>query len=128
MKFITGDAALTIRLEGMEQVWALRRSLQIKREQVWNMQWYSHLLMPKRELGWRIGGTGVPGLLYAGLFTGSKGKSFVYLKRPRRLGDGIKLSGLLMIELRHPLYKRILLSVADQAAANEAREWWLGRP
>jgi hypothetical protein len=85
--------------------------------------WQEGIVMPRRELGLRIGGAGLPGLLYAGRFAGNEGLNFVYLQRPQREHDGVKLANVLTLELRNSRYHRMVFTT-NPDIAEQIITWW----
>jgi hypothetical protein len=125
MKFVIDDDILTIKFEGLEQVWAFKRRLIVPRIKIERAVWQPGVVLPRGELGLRVGGTGLPSVLYAGRFAGRDGLNFVYLKRPQ-YDHGVKLANALTLEMRDYRYQRIILTIDDPAMATDLIAWWSG--
>jgi hypothetical protein len=124
MRFHMEDDSLAVIFEGAEQFWALKRRLVISKMDIAHAEWVEGELLPRHELGWRVGGTGLPGVLYAGRFAGSSGLNFVYLQHPMREAGGVKLHHVLTLELRDNRYKRLLLTIDKPDIAERIIAWW----
>src|SRR5437870_1740594 len=98
MRFHMEDDSLTVIFEGGEQFWALKRRLVVPKADISHAEWLEGELLPRHELGWHAGGTGIPGVLYAGRFEGRDGLNFVYLQHPTRGVGGVKLRHVLTLE------------------------------
>jgi hypothetical protein len=118
------DTALKIVFEGAEQLWALKRQLRIEKVDIVRADWEEVEVLPRHELGWRVGGTGLPGILFAGRFAGSDGLNFVYLRHPLRGTGGYQLNHVLTLELRNRNYKRVFLTLDKPDIAERIIAWW----
>lgn len=114
MMFLAEDDRLVITMEGWEIVWALRRRLIIPKSSIQTVQWTPQLSYPGRLL--RIGGTGWPGVLYAGNWRGNGMWHFLYLRQPHGWGwsrtGAITAANVLTITTRDFLYQQILITCA----------------
>ena len=124
MRFIIEDDTLTIKFQGMEQFWALRRQIVVPKVNIVRAKWQENAVVSRRELGWRFPGSALPGLLFAGRFIGSKGSNFVYVLRPQGLFGDIKIKHLLTLELRNSGYKRLLFTINKPQMAEQIIAWW----
>lgn len=82
MKIIPSPENLTIQLQGLERFFALRSKITIPREKIVRMQFHGTFENHGRTL-LRVGGTGAPGLLYAGNFRSEGLPFFLYVQRPK---------------------------------------------
>lgn len=126
MKFLIEDDALTITFEGVEQLWALKHRLVVPKVNISLAIWQEGVVIPRSELGLRIGGTAIPGLLYAGRFVGSSGANFVYLQRARQQGLAVKVRHVLTLELKHSHYQRFIFTIDKPDIAEHIITWWSG--
>jgi hypothetical protein len=103
---IHGDR-VRFEVEGWDQLWALKSQLEIPLAHVRSVR-----VDPEPARGWwhglRLPGTQIPGVLTAGTFIQHDGAVFYDVHNPERT---------IVLELAHELYKRLVLEVADPAAA-----------
>lgn len=83
MKFIEDETALTIRLEGAEQFWGLRRRIVIPRDKITDLSWHPQYMADAPIV--RFAGTALPGVLYSGHFR-TNGTWVFYSYGVRRVG------------------------------------------
>lgn len=123
MKIIAEGEALTIKLEGFEAVASLRRKIVIPRQHITNLTWQPVFTTNQREI--RLGGTGLPGLLYAGNWWGKGGWYFLYLHRPQGhpLAGGLSAQNVLSLDLAEYPYKAIWLTCQPDIGAS-LLNWW----
>lgn len=127
MIFHIEDDALTIKFQGLEMLWALRRRLVIPKTSVANVGWHASYRANQQML--RIGGTALPGALYAGVFRSGNGWRFMYLNRPHGLGttrNGIVAEHVLVLDVQGMRYSQLLLT-CPEPMAEEIKLWWSGR-
>lgn len=117
MKFIAKDGALTIKLEGFEILAGLRRKLVIPRQKIVNLTWQPVFATNKREI--RLGGTGLPGVLYAGNWWGRGGWYFLYVQQPQGypLSGGLSAPNVLRLQLTDYTYTEIWLTCQPDIGA-----------
>jgi hypothetical protein len=106
-----GQASAQIRVEddfarvvplGLSKVWALRRSITIPLSSIAAVRTEA---APRRiRAGWRIAGTAIPGLAYAGYFRERGVRSFLVVGRRRPL---------VLVECRGARFDRVLFSCDD---------------
>lgn len=129
MKFIAEDDALTIKLEGTEMLWGLKRKLVLPRAKMVDLKWtpefdYGDLLL-------RIGGTEAPRLLYAGHFRDidTKETLFLYLRRPKGWPVIRQMSGteVLSVTMRDFPYAKIFVSCRPDIGAS-LMNWFESKP
>ncbi|MGZ6911189.1 MAG: hypothetical protein ACXVJS_06525 [Acidimicrobiia bacterium] len=111
------DAGVGVRLDGLDAVWSLRRSLTVAWADVVRARVVT-TRDAKRRLRWRVGGTALPGVVLAGTMTvaGQKGV--------RELWATYRDREVLEIETRRERPRRVVLQVPDPtglAAAINAR-------
>jgi hypothetical protein len=113
MKFLAEDDRLIITLEGWEVVWSLRRTLVIPRTAIVSLAWTPEFTYTGERF-FRLGGTGAPGMLYAGNFRGGSGWYFLFVRRPKGrnwlTGGSFKAPDILDITTQGYTYGRLLLS------------------
>lgn len=81
MQFLLDDPEeLTVQLEGLEQLWALKRGLTLPRERVLGVIWHEQFVTSRPI--WRVAGLGVPGKAFAGHFVAGGQPYFLYIKQP----------------------------------------------
>lgn len=128
MKFITDKGDLTIELEGFERLWALRRKLVIPRRAITSLAWQAHFNYEGQRF-FRAGGTGAPGLLFAGNFWSSSGWYFLYVRRPKGAhwltGGGFTAPNILNITTEGYTYKRLMLTCEPDVSTSLIK-WWRG--
>lgn len=126
MKFKADDDKLTITFDLGEMVWALRRRLIIPRSSITSMDWTPQFNYEGQRF-FRIGGTNLPGLLYAGNFYSAAGWYFLYLVRPRSrslMAGGIfSAPNVLDIATQDFRYKRIMLTCREDIGVSLIN-WW----
>lgn len=120
MKFVAEDIALTIKLEGAEMFFGLKRKLVLPREKMVDLTWapefnYGDLVL-------RVGGTGAPKMLYAGHFRDltTRETLFLYLRRPRGLPVNGTLSdaNVLAITMRDYPYAKVFVTCQPDIGAS----------
>jgi hypothetical protein len=94
-------------VQGWDKLWALRSRLEIPVEHI-----HAVRADPEPARGWwhglRLPGTQIPGLLTAGTFYQDGGMVFYDVHNPENT---------IVLELDHEHYKRLVIEVADPAAA-----------
>jgi hypothetical protein len=103
---ILGDR-VHFEVQGMDKLWALKSHLEIPLEHVLNAR-----IDPEPARGWwhgvRLPGTQVPGVLTAGSFYQHGGFVFYDVHNP---------DNTIVLDLDHEHYQRLVIEVADPAAA-----------
>ena len=118
MKFVMQDDLLTIRLEGMEKVWALKGRLQVPRYAVSEIDYLAQRPMLQDFWGYlRIPGTGVPWRFLAGTFWRKGEREFWFVR--------MKHQGVLTIGLKPDTfpYHRLRISCSAEMA-QDVSDWW----
>jgi hypothetical protein len=118
MKFITQESQVTLQLEGMERVWALRRRLQIPRFAISEIRYEPELPVMQDFSGQlRIVGTALPLAFVAGTFRRGDDREFLYVR--------FKQPGILTIVLKPDTlnYDRVRVTCTE-AIAQTLTEWW----
>ena len=93
-------------IQGLHKLWALKSELTIPAENI--ITAYPNTQNLHVNLGLRMPGTSVPGLIEAGTFIGSDGVIFC---------DIINDSKSIVIELQHDHYNKLIIDVEDPSAA-----------
>lgn len=129
MKFIAEDNVLTIKLEGVEMLWGLKRQLVLPREKIAGLTWSPEF--DYRDLMVRIGGTGAPRLLYAGHFRDidTKETLFLYLRRPKGIPElrSVSDANVLAVTMRDFPYAKVLVSCQPDIGAS-LLNWFENKP
>jgi hypothetical protein len=126
MKFITEDDTLTIKLEGIEVFFGLKRRLVLPRANITNVEWQPAFIFTGRL--WRMGGSGIPGVLYAGRFRAAGDNYYLYMQQPAGVGwvNGVvRASNVLVITMHDYRYKQIWLT-SNPDIAGGVINWWRG--
>ena len=126
MRFITEDDALTIKLEGIEVFFGLKRRLILPRAKVVSVEWQPLYQFTGRL--WRVSGSGIPGLLYAGHFWAAGSLYYLYLHQPLGVGwinGAVRAPNVLVITMADYRYKQLLLTCNQDVAAGVIN-WWRG--
>ena len=126
MKFIAEDDTLTIKLEGWEVFFGLKRELVIPRGSITSLEWHEDFIFDKKI--WRTFGSGIVGVLYAGHFRGGGVRYFLYVRRPLGitwLNGNFRAQNVLLITTQDYAYKQIILT-SDEAIAAGLINWWRG--
>lgn len=118
MKFTPSDGHLTITLQGMEQLWALKRRLELSRDAIEDVEFVEGLPALQDFRGFlRFPGTAWPWLFLAGSYLrhGEREFWYIHLRQP----------GLLVITLKTGAlqYDRIRLTCTPEVAQDIA-DWW----
>lgn len=123
MKFVAEDASLTIKLEGWERIWSLRQQIVIPRDKIISLNWSEQFATPEREL--RMGGTGLPRVLYAGSWRGNGRWYFLYLHHPQGypLAGNLRAENVLALTLEDYPYAEIWLTCKPDIGEQLAI-WW----
>lgn len=118
MKIIPESNQLTIQLEGMEQLWALKRRLEIPHYAISQVD-YAPTQPTMQDLWgyWRVPGTSVPGLFLAGSYRRHGEREFWYLK--------MRTPGALTLYLKSDTtpYDKIRLTCSPEVA-QAVKDWW----
>ena len=122
MNFRIDGNNLTIRLEGGEQIWALKSRIRVDKSNINDMQWHDTLIVPRSHLGWRLG-TAIPGGLFAGRYRASL-RNFLYVQKTRGLFGNITMRRVLVIDLQDSEFDRLYLTVNDPDMATKLVTWW----
>lgn len=101
------DGRLKLNVEGADKLWALKSSLEIPLDRIAGVK-----ADPEIARGWLHGikapGTNIPGVITAGTFYQHGDRVFWDVHHPERT---------IVIDLRHETYRRLIVEVADPAAA-----------
>jgi hypothetical protein len=120
MKFVAEDDSLTILLQGSEILLSLKRKLVLPWEKIVDLTWTPEFNY--RDLMVRIGGTGVPRLLYAGHFRDldTKETLFLYLRRPKGIPElrSVSDANVLAITMRDYPYAKVLVTCQPDIGAS----------
>lgn len=129
MKFIAEDDALTIKLQGMEMFFGLKRKLILPRAKIVDLNWTPEYNF--NDLMLRVGGTGAPRIMYAGHFrdVDTKENIFLYLRLPKGLPINRTMSdaNVLVVTMRDFSYGKIFVSCRPDIGAS-LMNWWRGSP
>jgi hypothetical protein len=119
MKFQLEPNQLTIKLEGAEQVWALKRRLQIPQYAIEDVDYVTSMPSMQDYRGYvRIPGTAVPWYFLAGTYIYRGKQEFWYVK--------MRQPGVLVLTLKKPStldYRKIRITCSPEIAQNIA-DWW----
>lgn len=121
MNFHIADRTLTIQLQGMERVLALKKQITVDKLEISDIQWHEILVVPRSNLGWRFG-TAIPGGLFAGRFTSSL-RNFLYVQKTRGLFGEISMQNVLVIDLKDANFDRLYLTMNDPDMATRLVAW-----
>ena len=118
MRFIPQSNQLTIKLEGMEQLWALKRRLQIPQYAIEDVDFVP--TQPTMQDFWgyvRLPGTSLPGRFLAGSFRRREDREFWYMH--------MHTPGLLTLYLKPGTlnYDKIRVTCTPEIAQDIA-DWW----
>ena len=101
------DGKLTLHVEGMDELWALKSTLQIPLAHISAVR-----TDPEAARGWfhglRLPGTNLPGVITAGTFFYHGQRVFWDVHHPEKT---------IVIDLRHEKYQQLIVEVADPSAA-----------
>lgn len=116
MKFTTSPTDLTITLEGWEQLWGLKKHLVIPKTAIVSLDYQADYTF--RGSLFRVVGTSMPWVLYAGYFRANGRRAYLYMKKPRGLSwtaDGtITAPDVLEIKTTGYKYPLVLLSCSPE--------------
>lgn len=118
MKFITEQNQLTIKLEGFEQVWALKRRLQIPYYAIAGLDYQTQQPAMQDYKGYlRFPGTAIPWRFLAGSYSRKDQREFWYVRMPQ--------PGVLIITLKPDTlhYDKIRVTCSPEIAQSVA-DWW----
>jgi hypothetical protein len=118
MKFFLEANQLTIRLEGVERVWALKRRLQVPHYAIADVDYLSELPSVKDYRDYiRLPGTSIPWYFLAGSYRDGKKREFWYVK--------LRQAGVLVISLKRNTlnYDKLRISCPAEIAQDIA-DWW----
>lgn len=121
MKIIIEPNQLTIKLEGFEQVWALKRRIQIPRDTVLDVDFLAQEPAMQDYRGFlRFPGTAIPGYFLAGSYNRQKKHEFWYVRMHQ--------PGVLVITLKQGSlnYDKIRVTSTPEIAQSVA-DWWQER-
>ena len=118
MKFVYEGSQVTLWLEGLERVWALKHRLQIPHYAIAEINYVPEVpVMQDFEGHLRLPGSAIPWLFAAGTFTKGDEREFWYVR--------LKQPGIMTIELKPDTlnYDRIRVSCAEETAVT-LTAWW----
>lgn len=121
MKFSLEANQLTIRLEGVERVWALKRRLQIPHYAIASINYLSDLPTAEEYHNYtRLPGATIPWYFRAGSYRRGKKREFWYVK--------MRQAGVLVIAFKTGTlnYDKLRISCPADIAQNIA-DWWRER-
>jgi hypothetical protein len=113
--------------EGVEIFFALKRKLDLAKPHIVDMKWFTQFKFSGRL--WRIMGTGVPRLLYAGYFRGRGRRYFLYLSSPQGWAwkhGSLQARNVLVITTQNYRYQEIILTCPAKTG-KELVEWFKDR-
>jgi hypothetical protein len=127
MKFNTDADSLTITLEGWEVLLGLKRKLIIPRASITNLTWQPEFV--HRGSLFRVAGSGLPGVLYAGYFHANGKRAYLYARKPRGMSwtaDGIvTVPDVLVITAENYYYPLVVVSSTPEIGERLAG-WFRG--
>jgi hypothetical protein len=121
MKFVMQDNQLTIKLEGLEKVWALKRRLQIPHYAISEVDYIAQQPVMEDFKGYfRFPGTTLPWTFLAGSYNGNGGREFWYVH--------LKQTGVLILTLKSGTtnYTKVRVTCTPEIAQSIA-DWWQER-
>lgn len=129
MKFIAENDRLTIKLQGVEMVWGLRRKIVMPTNQIVDLSWYGEYLYDGSLL--RIIGAGLPGWLYSGNFKDINTGQWIYLSLEGRQGLALRRGGaggqnVLVVTLQNNRYAKVIVNCRPDIGG-ELMKWWRAR-
>lgn len=115
---------LVVRLQGLEQFWAVCRELRVPKAAIKSVEWHEKIDLPGREIGWRFG-TGFPGVLVAGWFRSRvHGVTFLYLPRAKYHWKSLEATQVLSLELTdYPRCNWAHLAYVNKPLAKDIKTW-----
>jgi hypothetical protein len=112
MKFNATDEALTITFEGWEVLLGLKRKLIIPKASITNLTWQPEFV--HRGSLFRVAGSGLPGVLYAGYFRANGERAYLYARNPRGMSwtaDGmVTVPNALVISTENYYYPLVVVT------------------
>jgi len=121
MQFVAGGKTLTVRLEGLEKIWALKSHLDIPKEQILEIDYKPVRPAVQDFKGYvRVPGTALPWLFLAGTFRTKASKEFWFIR--------MRQPGILTLTLKPnvAVYDRVRLTCEPEIAQSLV-DWWRGR-
>lgn len=107
VQIILQEDRIVFEVEGWDKLWSLRSRLGIPLEHIEGAH-----VDPEPAMGWfqglKLGGTDVPNIFRAGTFYQHGGLVFWDVRNPENT---------IVIDLSHELYNKLIIEVADPAAA-----------
>lgn len=120
MNFIINGSQLTIKLGGMERIWAFKSNIIVNKKDVIQIH-YADSFNDWRKMELRVPGTALPGVFVAGSFWTNPYWDFLYLTKLSGWFYPIAYS-VLVIETKVSRYNRIIVS-CNQADAAPVVAW-----
>lgn len=119
MKLTSNQYGVRVELAGLDQKAAFRRSFDVPRDTITAMRFHAQYRDPGKV--WRVGGTGVPGWLYAGNFRRHGLREFWFLRRPSGV---FKVTAKNVLEIETTgTFARLLVTVPE-GEATELIRWF----
>jgi hypothetical protein len=118
MKFQLEPNQLTIKLEGAEQLWALKRRLQIPAYAIFEVDYLTHVpSMTDYRNFFRFPGTAIPWRFLAGSYVTKGKREFWYIK--------MQQPGVLILTLKPETlkYTKVRITCSPEIAQDVA-DWW----
>lgn len=120
MKVLRGKDVLRIELEGPEQVWAMKATLDIPKKHILYAEW-CEVFDEWKKWEVRLPGTYAPGILAAGSFWTEDGWDFLYISHPKGFTNPVARQ-VLHIETDMKKYRRYVLSM-EHSEAQKVLTW-----
>lgn len=121
----TSKDGVCVELHGKEQLWSMRAKISVPRDTITDIR-FEPRFNNWRKWEVRMPGTHAPKLLLAGSYWTEEGWDFMYIKHPVGFLKP-RVSDVLVIETNQDRYKRVILSMTPDKAA-EIVKWWGKKP
>ncbi len=116
MRCVVSGSTLTIDLQGIEKLVALKGNLHLDKSHIITAGWFEEF-NDWKKLELRLPGTYAPGLMAAGSFWTEDGWDFLYVRHPRGVVNPT-LQNVLVIETDLKKYRRIIVGCTHTEAQN----------
>lgn len=121
MYVTTTNSALSVILEGKEQLFSFKASVVVPRSSIVSLR-FEKEFSDWRSIEIRMPGSYVPAWLMAGSFWTEEGWDFVFSKKPKGVVRPV-LNNVLVIETDLTRFRRVIVGM-PATRANELINWW----
>jgi hypothetical protein len=125
MKFVADQDQLIITFEGWEVVLGLKRKLIIPKSSITSLTWQAAFV--HRGSLFRVAGSGLPGVLYAGYYRANGKRAYLFARKPRGLSwtaDGIVTAPDALVITTEQYYYPLVVVSSTPEIGRRLTDWF----